>query len=225
LSILAYCANMNAEHLQRYATACNARAPTPRHAVRSDAIALKRERCIALPVMQRAGTAPLDALLNSRTNQVRLGNDVPHYGVQLEQHTMTRTARKPANHASTNQLSFLFADAPGERLPEPIAIATPAPLTAELARPLRARAPRRARATTRAAQIVPAEDRRLTVEEAADLLSVSVKTLEAWRRLGRGPEFVKLGRAVRYTMRALDAFTRARTVRNSAEGRMLDASR
>ncbi|MBC7767420.1 MAG: helix-turn-helix domain-containing protein [Phycisphaerales bacterium] len=72
---------------------------------------------------------------------------------------------------------------------------------------------------------VPAEDRRLTVEEAAELLSVSVKTLEAWRRLGKGPEFVKLGRSVRYTMRALDRFTRERTVRNSAEGRLLDAHR
>ena len=65
----------------------------------------------------------------------------------------------------------------------------------------------------------------LTVEETAELLSVSVKTLEAWRRVGKGPEFVQLGRAVRYTMRALDAFTRARTVRNSAEGRMLDVQR
>jgi hypothetical protein len=37
--------------------------------------------------------------------------------------------------------------------------------------------------------------------------------------------FVKLGRAVRYTMRDLDQFTRERTVRNSAEGRLLDAQR
>lgn len=69
------------------------------------------------------------------------------------------------------------------------------------------------------------DDRRLTVEDAAEFLCVSVKTLEAWRRLGKGPMFVKLGRSVRYTMRALDQFTRERTVRNSAEGRMLDAHR
>lgn len=70
---------------------------------------------------------------------------------------------------------------------------------------------------------VSREDRRLTAEEAAELLCVSVKTLEAWRRLGKGPVFVKLGRSVRYTMRALDQFTCERTVRNSAEGRLLDA--
>lgn len=68
-------------------------------------------------------------------------------------------------------------------------------------------------------------ERPLTVDEAAEVLSVSVKTLEAWRRLGKGPAFVKLGRSVRYTMRSLDEFTRDRTVRNSAEGRMLDAPR
>jgi excisionase family DNA binding protein len=68
-------------------------------------------------------------------------------------------------------------------------------------------------------------ERPLTVDEAAEVLSVSVKTLEAWRRLGKGPMFVKLGRSVRYTKRALDEFTSARTVRNSAEGRMLDIGR
>ena len=73
--------------------------------------------------------------------------------------------------------------------------------------------------------VVGQEDRRLTVDEAAQVLCVSVKTLEAWRRLGKGPAFVKLGRSVRYTMRALDQFTRERTVRNSAEGRLLDARR
>ncbi len=57
------------------------------------------------------------------------------------------------------------------------------------------------------------------------MLCVSVKTLEAWRRLGKGPMFVKLGRSVRYTMRALDQFTRERTVRNSAEGGALDGRR
>jgi len=76
-----------------------------------------------------------------------------------------------------------------------------------------------------AAPVVSQDDRRLTVDEAAQVLCVSVKTLEAWRRLGKGPMFVKLGRSVRYTMRALDEFTRERTVRNSAEGRLLDARR
>jgi type IV secretory pathway VirB10-like protein len=65
--------------------------------------------------------------------------------------------------------------------------------------------------------------RRFTPEEAAEMLAVSMKTLEAWRRLGKGPRFVKLGRAVRYALEDLEDFSNARTVSNSAEGRMLDA--
>ena len=144
-------------------------------------------------------------------------------GAQLEQLTMTRTVRKSASHASADQLSFLFAEAPS--VAEPRAMAAPEPTIVEIVHPLPARVRRPKRQPKRPAQIVSAEERRLTVEETAELLSVSAKTLEAWRRLGKGPEFVKLGRAVRYTMRALDAFTRERTVRNSAEGRMLDAQR
>lgn len=64
---------------------------------------------------------------------------------------------------------------------------------------------------------------RFTAEEASEMLAVSPKTLEAWRRLGRGPRFVKLGRAVRYSLQDLEEFSRRRTVSNSAEGRMLDA--
>ncbi len=140
---------------------------------------------------------------------------------------MTRIVRKSANSTSPDQLSFLFADAPPTRALEQVVITAPASRTAvvKTARPAPAPAPLPKRIAKRTPQVVPLEDRRLTVEETAELLSVSVKTLEAWRRLGKGPEFVKLGRAVRYTMRALDAFTRARTVRNSAEGRMLDVQR
>jgi len=150
-----------------------------------------------------------------------------HYLRRIEQLTMTRIARKPANHASADQLCFLFADALPTRAAEPIVVAASAsrPPVVEIARPTPTRTPRPKRDAKRTPQAALSEDRRLTVEETAELLSVSVKTLEAWRRLGKGPEFVKLGRAVRYTMRALDTFTRARTVRNSAEGRLLDAQR
>lgn len=136
---------------------------------------------------------------------------------------MTRTARKPS-HASADQLSFLFADAPSAT-PADTIVNAPSPTVSIVqdVRPLQVRAPRPKVKAKRPMQIVAPEDRRLTVEETAEILSVSVKTLEAWRRLGKGPAFVKLGRAVRYTMEALDAFTRDRTVRNSAEGRMLDA--
>jgi predicted DNA-binding transcriptional regulator AlpA len=135
-----------------------------------------------------------------------------------------KLARKSARHASTNQISFLFGEAP------PIARPMPEePPKRELPRPsavVRKPRPRPEKAMLRRpTPVIGHEDRRLTVEEAAQLLCVSVKTLEAWRRLGKGPVFVKLGRSVRYTMRALDQFTLERTVRNSAEGRMLDARR
>src|SRR5262245_7028998 len=120
----------------------------------------------------------------------------------IEQINMTRKARKPAVRASVDQLSFLFADASLESSVESIGVVTPAPVV-EIASPTRTRTPRRQREAKRAAPVAPNEDRRLTVEDAAEILSVSVKTLEAWRRLGKGPEFVKLGRSVRYTMRAL----------------------
>jgi excisionase family DNA binding protein len=38
----------------------------------------------------------------------------------------------------------------------------------------------------------------LTEKQAARLLSMSHRTLQAWRRTGIGPSFIKLGRAVRY---------------------------
>lgn len=146
-------------------------------------------------------------------------------GAQLEQLTMTRTVRKSANHVSADQLSFSFANAPLLAPAETIAMSAPDLTIAEIVQPRPPRMRRPKLEPRRPAQVVPAEDRRLTVEETAEVLSVSAKTLEAWRRLGKGPAFVKLGRSVRYTMRALDAFTRERTVRNSAEGRMLDAQR
>lgn len=133
-------------------------------------------------------------------------------------------ARKSARHASVNQLSFLFTEAApvARQIPDvPLRRDRPAPP----ALVLKARRKPEKQALRQAAPVVEKEDRRLTVEEAAQVLCVSVKTLEAWRRLGKGPVFVKLGRSVRYTMRALDQFTLERTVRNSAEGRMLDARR
>lgn len=41
-------------------------------------------------------------------------------------------------------------------------------------------------------------------------------TMRQWRFLGRGPEFVHSGRAVRYRKSALDAFADANTVRPSS---------
>ena len=139
-----------------------------------------------------------------------------------------KLARKLSRHVSANQLSFLFTEAaPAARqIPdEPQRLDRPAPPAAILkTRPKPEKKPEK-KTLRHAPPIVTHEERRLTVEETAQVLCVSVKTLEAWRRLGKGPVFVKLGRSVRYTMRALDQFTRERTVRNSAEGRALDVRR
>jgi excisionase family DNA binding protein len=47
-----------------------------------------------------------------------------------------------------------------------------------------------------AAHINP--DALLTEAQAADLLNLSIRTLQAWRVRGGGPLFVRLGRSVRY---------------------------
>jgi hypothetical protein len=44
---------------------------------------------------------------------------------------------------------------------------------------------------------------------AAQLLDLRVKTLRRWRWAGKGPNFVKLGSAVRYRPADLDAFIAA----------------
>jgi predicted DNA-binding transcriptional regulator AlpA len=42
--------------------------------------------------------------------------------------------------------------------------------------------------------------------EAAALLGLSAKTLQRWRWIKQGPKFVKLGGAVRYSIRDLEEF-------------------
>jgi predicted DNA-binding transcriptional regulator AlpA len=46
-------------------------------------------------------------------------------------------------------------------------------------------------------------------KQAAALLNVSVKTLQARRSRGGGPRFAKLGRSVRYAVADLEAFVQA----------------
>lgn len=131
-----------------------------------------------------------------------------------------KLARSPARHVSQDQLAFTFDVAPQASA----AATAPKPMQ-QIVRPTPRREARAKKVERSHVRPVERDDLRLTVDEAAGLLSVSIKTLEAWRRLGKGPAFVKLGRSVRYTMRAIDQFTSERTVRNSAEGRMLDARR
>jgi len=59
--------------------------------------------------------------------------------------------------------------------------------------------------------------RRLDTErQAAAYLNVSHRTLQAWRLRGGGPEYVKLGAAIRYDRDALDRFIAERTRANTA---------
>ena len=59
----------------------------------------------------------------------------------------------------------------------------------------------------------------LTTAEAALYLGLQKSTLEAWRCRGGGPQFVKLGRAVRYRARDLDDWIESRTRSNTSEKR------
>jgi predicted DNA-binding transcriptional regulator AlpA len=55
-------------------------------------------------------------------------------------------------------------------------------------------------------------DTLLREQEAADLLSLSIRTLQAWRNRFAGPPFVHVGRAVRYRRRDLISWIDANTV-------------
>lgn len=50
----------------------------------------------------------------------------------------------------------------------------------------------------------------LTAEQLADALSVSPRTLEAWRRRAEGPPWVDLGGRVRYRVLAVDEWLASR---------------
>jgi predicted DNA-binding transcriptional regulator AlpA len=55
-------------------------------------------------------------------------------------------------------------------------------------------------------------DALLAEAQAAELLSLSSRTLQAWRLNGSGPSYVRAGRAVRYRRRDLLAWMDANTV-------------
>jgi excisionase family DNA binding protein len=84
-----------------------------------------------------------------------------------------------------------------------------AALETELAAALRVPAP---------ARLAPELPEYLTTREAAALVGVSVRTLEALRAEGRGPRFVRIGRAVRYprdTVQLPSGGKRGRAVRGA----------
>jgi hypothetical protein len=56
----------------------------------------------------------------------------------------------------------------------------------------------------------------LREEDAADLLSLSVRTLQSWRIRRAGPPFVQVGRSVRYRRRDLISWIDANTIGSRA---------
>lgn len=60
-------------------------------------------------------------------------------------------------------------------------------------------------------------DVQLTTAEAARYLRLQRTTLEAWRRRGTGPLFVKLGRRVVYRREALEQFMAERERRSTSD--------
>jgi hypothetical protein len=55
-------------------------------------------------------------------------------------------------------------------------------------------------------------DALLTEVQTADVLNLSIRTLQAWRTKGSGPSFVRAGRAIRYRRCDLYAWMDANTV-------------
>ena len=51
----------------------------------------------------------------------------------------------------------------------------------------------------------------LTTVEVADYLKMRPRTLDNWRSLGTGPEFVKVGALVRYRVEDIEAYLDRRT--------------
>lgn len=58
-------------------------------------------------------------------------------------------------------------------------------------------------------------DKLLTTQEVSDLTDIPPRTLQQWRYLGRGPDFVKCGHHVRYEAIAIAIWVRENTVEAS----------
>ena len=59
-------------------------------------------------------------------------------------------------------------------------------------------------------------DRRMTAAETAAYINFEEQTLAAWRSARKGPPFIKLGKAVRYSQRAVDEWLKKNTVQCGA---------
>ena len=59
-------------------------------------------------------------------------------------------------------------------------------------------------------------DRLLTPQGVAALLSLNIQTLAAWRHLQKGPDYIKIGGAVRYRLSDLENWLKHKTVCHGA---------
>jgi len=65
----------------------------------------------------------------------------------------------------------------------------------------------------------------LTTDQLAGVLGLKKNTLEGWRTQGRGPAFIKVGRAIRYRKTDIDDYLKNQTVRSTSEGTRDNISR
>jgi predicted DNA-binding transcriptional regulator AlpA len=63
---------------------------------------------------------------------------------------------------------------------------------------------------------VNASDALLTETQAAQVLSLSIRTLQSWRGKGSGPDFIRAGRAVRYRRSDIQDWVTSNTVSPAA---------
>jgi len=65
----------------------------------------------------------------------------------------------------------------------------------------------------------------LTTREAAAFLGLAISTLNKWRCYGEGPQFIKLGRAVRYRQDALERYVEFSTRNSTSTTRHIPENR
>lgn len=61
----------------------------------------------------------------------------------------------------------------------------------------------------------PLSEPLLSEPQAAKILNVSIRTLQAWRCADKGPAFIRVGRAIRYRRSDLELYLQASTVQPS----------
>jgi predicted DNA-binding transcriptional regulator AlpA len=61
--------------------------------------------------------------------------------------------------------------------------------------------------------------RLLNVSEAAEILDLGVSTLNKMRSAGGGPDYIKMGAAVRYEIEALDRYKAKHRIKSTAQGK------